>query len=79
MVLFMETLLQGKRQTENLEAECCVLCQRVTNLTMSPQPTSSNYRMSIGSRVDDNNEEESITHMHREVDETDRDPQPSPL
>lgn len=73
----METLLQHKRQIENLEVECCVLRQHISNLTRNPQSTTSNFKMYVGSSVEEHNEESSIHQMPREVDEMDQDPEPS--
>lgn len=78
MAVVMGTLLQQKRKIESLEAECQALHHQVANLTISPQPASSNYQMSIGSEEDENKEENSVLQMPGEVDEMYQDLQPSP-
>jgi hypothetical protein len=77
MAVVMGTLLQQKRKIESLEAECQALCHQVANLTISPQPASSNYQMSIGSEEDEN-EEKYVLQMPGEVDEMYQDLQPFP-
>lgn len=75
----METLLQQKRQLETLQVEFKYVMSSSFKFGQEFLIDISNFRMSIGSNVEEMKEESSIHQMLGDVDmvDIDQDPQPS--